>query len=190
MRRLWSDIRALSARFAGDRRGLTLVEFAFLVPIMTAITLSSIEIGRYALLNQKLQHAATSMADLAARDGALTVDQLDSLFAAVPSITQPFDFLNRGRAIVTSVHAEIDNDPEVAWQRGGGGSLTATSQIGTPGNDANIPSALPARAGDTIIVAEIYFEFHPLFDILLDVQTLRRTAYVRPRIGLLTTLDP
>src|SRR5690606_10295794 len=129
MRRLWSDIRALSARFAGDRQGLTLVEFAFLVPIMTAITLSSIEIGRYALLNQKLQHAATSMADLAARDGALTVAQLDSLFAAVPSIAQPFKFKTRGRAIVSSIHATVDGDPEIAWQRGGGGTLAAASQI-------------------------------------------------------------
>ncbi|HEX7007116.1 MAG TPA: TadE/TadG family type IV pilus assembly protein [Alphaproteobacteria bacterium] len=177
-------------RFVRDRRGLTLVEFAFLVPVMTAITLCSIEIGRYALLNQKLQNAATSMADLAARDGALTVAQLDSLFAAVPSITQPFDFENQGRAIVTSVHADEDGDPEVYWQRGGGGTLTATSLIGAPGNNANIPPELPARAGDTIIVAEIFYEYHPLFDILLEQKVLRRTAYVRPRIGLLTTLDP
>lgn len=190
MRRLWSDLRALSVRFARDRKGLTLVEFAFLVPIMVTITLCSIEIGRYALLNQKLQHAATSMADLAARDGALTVAQLDSLFSAVPSITQPFDFASQGRAIVTSVHAADDDDPEVYWQRGGGGTLTATSQIGAPGNDANIPADLPARAGDTIIVAEIFYEYHPLFDILIEQKILHRTAYVRPRIGLLTTLDP
>ena len=164
------------------RRGVAVVESALVLGVFALLFFGVFEYCRFLLVLHTTNNAA--------RDGALTVAQLDSLFSAVPSITQPFDFPTKGRAIVTSVHAEIDDDPEVAWQRGGGGTLAATSQIGAPGNDASIPADLPARAGDTIIVAEIFFEYQPLFDILLDVRTLRRIAYVRPRLGLLTTLDP
>lgn len=176
--------------FARDRRGATLVEFAFVVPVLTFITLASIEIGRYALLNQKLTNAATSLAELAARDGSITAAQLDSMFAIVPNLTQPYDFEDNGLAIVTAVIAEVDDAPEIAWQRSGGGAYVATSNIGTVvGGSATIPADLPARAGDTIIAAEVVFQFHPLFDILLSQQTLRKSAYVRPRIGTLDTLD-
>ena len=177
-------------RFAGERRGATLVEFAFVVPVLTFLTLASIELGRYVLLNQKLQNAATSLADLAARGRTLSVTQLDSMFAAVPSITQPYDFAAQGIAIVTSISSAVANDPEVAWQRSGGGALVEASQIGGPGANATIPADLPTRAGDTLIAAEVYFSFQPLFDILLTPRLLYRSAYVRPRLGTLTTLDP
>ncbi|MGE5147823.1 MAG: TadE/TadG family type IV pilus assembly protein [Candidatus Eiseniibacteriota bacterium] len=176
-------------RFGQDRRGATLVEFSFVVPILTFITLASIELGRYAILNQKLTNAATSLAELAARDGTITAAQLDSMFAIVPNLTQPYDFANDGVAIVTSIIAPVDDAPEVAWQRSGGGTLVATSTIGTPGNSATIPSTLPTRAGDTIIAAEVVFDFHPIFNILLSEQTMRKSTYVRPRIGTLDTLD-
>ena len=179
-----------ATRFARDRRGATLVEFAFVVPVLTFLTLASIELGRYVLLNQKLQNAATSLADLAARGRTLTVAQLDSMFAAVPNITQPYDFPANGIAIVTSINSAVAGDPEVAWQRSGGGALVETSQIGAPGADAVIPADLPTRAGDPIIAAEVSFSFQPLFNILLTPRTLYRSSFVRPRLGTLTTLDP
>lgn len=177
-------------RLVRDRRGATLVEFALVVPVLTFITLASIELGRYALLNQKLNNAATSLAELAARDGSITVAQLNSMFAIVPSLTQPYDFLNDGVAIVTSITAQVDGVPEVAWQQSGGGALVEASLIGLPGNNATIPADLPTRAGDTIISAEVYFNFVPLFNnILLTPKTLYRSAYVRPRLGSLTTIE-
>ena len=185
-RRIIESVRSL----VRDRRGATLVEFAFVVPVLTFLTLASIELSRYVLLNQKLQNAATSLADLAARGRTLSVAQLDSMFAAVPSITQPYDFTNNGIAIVTSITSPSVDTAEVAWQRTGGGALIETSRIGSPGNSATIPSDLPERAGDTIIAAEVYFDFQPLFNILLSPTTLYRSAYVRPRLGTLTTLDP
>jgi len=188
MRRLRHAL-TFAKRFARDRRGATLVEFAFVVPVLTFITLASIELGRYALLNQKLNNAATSLAELAARDGSITAAQLDSMFAIVPNLTQPYDFSDNGLAIVTSITAQVDDVPEVAWQRSGGGALAATSNIGVPGGSATIPADLPTRAGDTIIAAEIVFEFHPLFNILLSQQTMRKATYVRPRLGTLDTLE-
>jgi Flp pilus assembly pilin Flp len=189
MRRIRLAIESTKRLFR-DRRGATLVEFAFVVPVLTFLTLASIELGRYVLLNQKLQNAATSLADLAARGRTLSVTQLDSMFAAVPSITQPYDFTDRGIAIVTSINSAVADDPEVAWQRTGGGALVQSSQIGSPGGNATIPGDLPTRAGDTIIAAEVYFDFVPLFNILLTERTLYRSAFVRPRLGTLTTLDP
>ena len=71
-----------------------------------------------------------------------------------------------------------------------GATLVEASLIGLPGNNATIPADLPTRAGDTIISAEVYFNFVPLFNnILLTPKTLYRSAYVRPRLGSLTTIE-
>ena len=58
----------LLAGFCRDQRGIAAVEFALVLPVMILFSLGIAEVGRFALLNLKLQHAATTMADLAARD--------------------------------------------------------------------------------------------------------------------------
>ena len=63
--------RAAGHGFRRDRAGIAAVEFALVLPVMILFSLGIAEVGRFALLNLKLQHAATTMADLAvARRGA------------------------------------------------------------------------------------------------------------------------
>jgi hypothetical protein len=177
-------------RFLADRRAATLVEFAFTVPVLTFMMLGSVEIGRYILLNQKLQNAATSLADLAGRGRTLTLPQLQSMFAAVPNITRPFDFDANGVAIVSAITATVANNPVVAWQEDGGGDYVGTSQVGAAGGVADIPDSLPVRVNETIIAAEVYYDFEPLFDLLIEPEVIYRSAFIRPRLGTLTTLEP
>jgi len=166
------------------------VEAAFALPILVTLVISGVELGRYLLLQQKVQNAAMNVADLAARDETLSVTQLDDIFAAAGFVTRPFDLSAEGKVIVTGVSAIVDNTPLVFWQRAGGGPNPAPSQIGAPGNPAVIPATLPIRADETIIVAEVFFDFEPIFGFLLGQQTIRHVAYFRPRLGTLQALDP
>jgi len=172
-----------------DRRGTVLIELAIAMPTLVFLTLAGVEMGRFVVANQKLESAAISIANLAARDKELTVDQLTDIFTAAGQITEPFDFAANGRVIVTSVSASTDDNPEVYWQQVGPGSISVTSEIGAPGDTANIPASLPMRANETIIVAEVFFEFSPLFDVVLGPRSTYRAAFVRPRLGSLQTLQ-
>ncbi len=176
-------------RLVRDRRGTVLIELAIAMPTLVFLTLAGVEIGRYVVASQKLESTAISIANLAARDKELSVAQLTDIFAAAEQIAEPFDFATNGRVIVTSVSASTDDNPEVYWQEVGPGSISVTSEIGAPGDAADIPASLPIRANETIIVAEVYYEFSPLFDVVLGPRSTYRAAFVRPRLGSLQTLQ-
>jgi hypothetical protein len=78
----------------------------------------------------------------------------------------------------------------VAWQEDGGGDYVGTSQVGAAGGVADIPDSLPVRVNETIIAAEVYYDFEPLFDLLIEPEVIYRSAFIRPRLGTLTTLEP
>ena len=150
----------------------------------------TIEYSRLILLTQKLQSGAFILADLAARDKTLSEEQLENIFLAIDQIIQPFDFAIDGKAIVTSVGVDASDDPVVNWQRIGSGSLAATSEIGEEGDDATLPDDLDIVDGETIIAAEVFYSFEPLFGIGLAPRIIRKVSYYKPRLGTLDTLLP
>jgi hypothetical protein len=50
-------------------------------------------------------------------------------------------------------------------QRVGSGALSAASAIGAEGDDALLPDDLDIAPGETIIAAEVFYAFEPLFSI-------------------------
>lgn len=183
-------MRRILARLFRDPRGGALIEFAFAVPILLFVVLATVDVSRRVLLDQKLLNAAAGLADLASRDETLSLAQLDDLVLAVDHITAPFAFSEHGRVIVTGVGAEIDNDPRILWQYVSGTALAEPSGIGSVvGGPADLGVALTVRANETVIVAEIFFAYVPIFDSVLDARTLRAVGYFRPRLGILRSLN-
>lgn len=172
-----------------DRHGLVAVEFALVLPILLLFTLGVAEIGRFALLGLKLQHAADTMADLASRETSLNPASLRRMFDAARYIVQPFDLMRRGVVIVSGVGVDNGGPPTVLWQESGAGGLAATSAIGSAGGRATLPADLIVRDEDTVIVAEICFRYQGwLMRIIPDI-VLRRAAFYRPRLGRLRSLS-
>lgn len=174
---------------ARDTRGVSAVEFALVLPVLLLLSLGFAEVGRYALVALKVQHAATTLADLATREEQLSAGTLDGLFAACRHILAPFDMATDGVAIVTGVGAEGGGGPEVLWQRSGGGALTAASDVGGVGGAADLPDVLTVDDGETLVAAEVVFSYRPWLLGVVPAATLRRTAYYRPRAGTLRQLD-
>src|SRR5690606_24002629 len=98
-----SPMLRLLRRLRRDRRGSALVEFALTLPVLILLGIGGLDFVTYLLLQQKLQNAAFSFADLAARDKTLSVAQLDNIFMSVQHVTRPFDFAANGRAAVTGI---------------------------------------------------------------------------------------
>jgi Flp pilus assembly protein TadG len=173
-----------------DRRGIAATEFALILPILVMFSAGTIEYSRLIMLNQKLQSGAFILADLTARDKTLSEEQLDNIFLAIDNIIQPFDFAAEGKAIVTSVGVDGAGDPEVNWQREGSGDLAATSEVGEEGGAATLPDDLDISAGETVIAAEVFYSFTPLFGIGLAPRTIYKASFYKPRLGTLDTLQP
>jgi hypothetical protein len=179
-------LRSFVGSIARDRRGVSAVFLA--VSLVPVIGVGTVEFSRLILLTQKLQSGSFILADLTARDKTLSTEQLGNIFLALDQVIQPFEFAESGRAIVTSIGVDADDDPVVNWQCGGAGELTATSELGSAGGDASLPEDLSISAGETIIAAEVFYGFEPLFGIVLEPRVIRRVAFFKPRLGDLTTL--
>lgn len=183
----------LIKRIVADRRGALIAEFAAALPVLVLLLLAGVEVSRFALLQQKLDRLATSMGDLVAQAESLTGPELDQLFLASEHITWPFDVETQGVVIISSIGMPSGGAPGstiINWQRKGGGSLAATSELGAPSQAATLPTGLQVGQNQTIIAAEVFFDFKPLFvSAIVPGARLYHRAFFRPRLGSLTALN-
>ncbi|HWA41735.1 MAG TPA: TadE/TadG family type IV pilus assembly protein [Hypericibacter adhaerens] len=180
-------------RFARDRRGSVLMELAIGLPILVVILLGCFEAARFVLLDQKLARAAASTADLVAQADGITEAQITDIFNAADATATPFDLGGTGRVIITSVVRPTTAAATVAWQRVSTGSTyAATSAIGTTGQTATLPAGLTLRQGENVIVAEVFYDYAPVFlgETRFTATSLYEVAYNRPRIINLTSVTP
>lgn len=166
------------------------VEFAIVLPLLILSFMAAAEVGRYILLDMKIQASAAKVADLMTRDRDPTTASLQDTFNAVPTMLKPFDAGGRVTTMVSSVVQNDENDPpRVAWQLSGGGTLSVTSEVGQPGEDADVPGDLISAGGSALIVAEMVYDYEPWLLGLIGVERLRHVAYFRPRLSGMRSLD-
>ena len=177
-------------RMKKDQRGSVLVEMAFILPVLVTMILAGVELSRYVLLQQKLDAIAITTADLVSQREQISVATIDQIFAAADHVIAPFAFGSDGIVVVTSVSASGGNGPRVDWQRSGGGMLSASSTIGTPGGAATLPSGFQVRDGENAIISEVFYNYMPLLQtaFFTNTQTYHRALF-RPRFGDLAQLQ-
>jgi len=172
LRKLWKD-----------RRGSALIETALVAPMAMVACLGLIEFGSYMLLTQKIQNATMNVADLAAREEEITVEQLEDLLLSVGEVMAPFDFAANGVVILTGVGAETAGDPEVVWQYVSPDDATVVSQVGSVGGAATLDPNIVVQENDSIVVAEVVYTYKKSYLGLISDMQIRKSAYYRARIG-------
>ncbi len=177
-------------RLMNDRRGSLAVEMAMAMPVLAGLLLSGIEVTRFVLLNQKIERASTTMADLVSQAETIAEGDLDNLFIASGYVVEPFDLAGDGRIIVSSISKTGAAAPLVNWQRAFGAG-SGSSIFGNEGAAAILPTDFVIRDGESVVVAESFYDFVPIFtDSVVNGTTLSRYSILRPRFGSLATLLP
>ena len=185
------SFRKLLQHFRKEERGSLLVETAFTLSIIATVTLAGMEVGRYALLHQKLERIAASTGDLISQAPFLTQTDVDNVFDAISEVAKPFEIGPKGLVIVSSLSGVDGAPPTINWQQTGGGNLIVPSKIGTAGGDATMPSGFVVIPGKTVIVSEIFFDFSPwIFPKVVKTGRIYHSAFLRPRLGTLTVVLP
>lgn len=181
---------ALVRRFGREDDGGILIETAFVMPVLLIMLLGSVEVGRYLIAHQKLERAASSVADLISQsDDTVTLEEINTLFGIVPHITAPYDVDASGRMIVTAVTRGDDEDDEavVAWQVDGLGELDVSSQVGGVGDPATLPGGMEVANGETVIIAEAWYDYEAYFFEEIDPSgPIYHRALYRPRLSSLS----
>ena len=159
------------------------------VPILSMLMLSGVEIAHFILLNQKIERASVTVADLTSQAESLSEGDLNSLFLVTTQVMSPFDLTDRGQVIVSSVGAKDGNPPRINWQRSFG-VQTNSSAFGNEGGVPTFPPGFVVRDNENVIVAELYYGYAPLIvSGIVDPVTLYNVAYFKPRFESLDRLN-
>lgn len=184
-------LRTTLRRLWRNEAGAAMIELGFAMPILITLLLGGVEIARYVLLHQKLDRVASSIADLVSQSETVSVADLQNIFDAAQFVAKPFDLPAEGTVIVSSVSNPLGSPTtKVNWQKSGAGNIPATSEVGTPGGAATLPTGFSVSDGQSIIIAEVFYDYTPwvLGDFTGASQIYHRALF-RPRYGGLTTLQ-
>jgi Flp pilus assembly pilin Flp len=196
--------RLSARRFLKDRAGVAMVEFALILPLLLLLIYGTFEVGRYALLIQKLDRISATIADLTARAEALTATEVTNLFNSVNHLSQPFDFNTSGIVMVTSVVGRAGKTPLIIGQKSKGSISGISSEVGVNGGSALLPAAFKdvttgqvLQDGEGLIVSEVFYDFKPYFSFgsgsflanLIPSTVIARKAFFRPRLSEQTTFN-
>jgi len=162
--------------FAVDRRGISAVEFAMLLPLMVTLYLGGVEVSQGIGADRKVTLTARSVADLASRVTKINNADMSNILAAGKVVMEPFSSSNL-RVTLTSVTIDINGNATVDW------SDTYNGTARTKGSTVTVPTALKVN-GTTLIWSEVEFDYKPVIGyVLTGTLTLKDQMYMRPRLS-------
>jgi Flp pilus assembly protein TadG len=177
--------RKLFREFAGAEKGLSLLEFALIFPLMIMLFLGLVEFGEAFAVSRKLTNAASSVSDLVSQVPEITTSDLDDIARVAEAIIEPYRTANLG-LVVTSVQADAQGNLTVGWSYAHGAGATGRTQ----GAAMNLPAGL-VEPGSSIIVAETAYQFTPTVGFFLTgTIPLSGVAYFRPRVAAAVAYNP
>ena len=181
---------SLWKRFRRSERGSISAEFAVSITVIIALLTGGVEFGRYVLVRQKLDRAATTASDLVARNDRISTAQLGNVFNSTKEVMTPYDFGANGLVIISMV-TQTNGVDTIVWQRSGGGTFTKTSVVGSEGDAATLPEGFILRDGESVVIAEVHYRYLPMIlGNFLGQTDVYHIAYFRPRFGATVPLDP
>ncbi|RDE06069.1 pilus assembly protein [Sphingomonas aracearum] len=193
--------RALLSRLYRARRGVALIEFALVLPILLTLSLTGAELTNYITIRMRISQLALHLADNAARIGAGTRREAKKIYESdiydlvdgAQLQSGKLDLLRNGRIIVSSLESmpapNTANKSRIRWQRCAGSKTSHASAWGVAGAtnlDGMGPSGRQAVApqdGVTMFV-EVYYEYKPLISatrLLLADQNITEIASMMVR---------
>ena len=114
-------------RFIHDEQGLAATEFAMVLPILVALLLGTIDIGRGIWLDRKLITATQTTADLLTQLDTVTTADINSAITASRMILEPYDTAGLGYDIVGIRFHPTSGAAQVMWRDTAG--MTADSMF-------------------------------------------------------------
>jgi Flp pilus assembly protein TadG len=166
--------------FIGDRRGLSAVEFALLLPLMLTLYLGGVEVSNGVAADRKVAITARTVADLAARMITIHNADMTNILGASSAVIAPYSLANLQ---VTVSEVSIDNKGKatIAWSD----SLNGTAH--SVGQTMTIPAAL-AVPNTSLILGEVQYNYNPTFGyVLTGTMTLKSQMYMAPRLSSTVT---
>jgi hypothetical protein len=166
-------LQTLARRLKSDRKGLALIEFAFIAPILLLLVMTGLEIAHYAIAKLRIAQLARLAADVSGRyQPEISLTNIDDVISGVKKSGDGIDFAENGRVIISGLQLNAaGNGQWINWQRCAG-AKNYVSTFGTEdqGYTNNTIQGM-GKAGSTIaapssnmyiIFVELAYDYQPL----------------------------
>lgn len=196
--------RRFFARLFEDRSGLALMEFAFTLPFMLALSLTGAELTNYTITRMRVSQLALHIADNAARIGSGSQMQLkkiseadiNDLLTGAGLQAGSLDLYERGRVVISDLEPIANPNPtnkfHIEWQRCRGTKTTYNSMYKTQfqtdelldgiGEDKDDKQRLAtAIEGGATMFVEVFYEYRPLIKTSILPSSMVETAAMMVR---------
>jgi len=169
--------RAKIARFTRDKRGVSAVEFAIVLPFMAILYLGGTAVTQGIVIKRKVVLVAHTVGDLVARDNNVTNAEVTAIFDAAKAVFAPYGWNPLLKIKVTSVNINAAGTATVGWSE----ALQDTAR--TVGSSVTLPTGLNA-ASTSIIWAEVSYNYTPTVGGSFTGGSIPMfdQLYIRPRL--------
>lgn len=189
-------------RFHRDQAGIAIVEFALILPILILISIVTLDVVRFVIFSRKAELAASTMADLIARNDSGKITQTDLVLISKAQLVIFPEAMKAARSNGQSVWDILDwslsgiqfkapaiclgnctYTPYVAWTAGDGRPC-ATPLTSAPNTAKPSPTTLPSDAFGTgfLVVADVVFKYTPIIaQSVIGQVNITKSFYVAPR---------
>lgn len=192
-------LRCVARLFARLRlcvQGLSVVEFALILPLFLSAGMMGVEVAQMSLINMRVSDIAMAVADNASRMGqtdnsaitpTISESDIESVMRGAELEGTSFRLIPNGRVILSSLELDPATGRQfIRWQRCKG-RMAVTSRFGPAGyglTGTAIPglgrsgAIIAAETNQAIMVAEVIYRYRPLLvGMFFSEMTFRQEAY-------------
>ena len=128
---------SLAARFKRDDRGVAVVEFALVVPVLLALYVGGFAVSNSAATSRKVTDTTAQITNVAAQFTSMQKSDAVGLMAAASQIMSPYSTSSLSE-VITLVGVDANGKATVTWSvpYNGGTALAKTTPVTLPPNMA------------------------------------------------------
>ena len=192
--KLWRDLRRVQRDFAGDRRAVVAVEFAFIAPLMLVALFGAFNFSQGLAVSRKVTLTASALTNLTSEMpnngniAPIADTDLQNNFTAGLYIINPYQTAP-AHAQISELYVDNSGNATVTWSKGatfpnGASQATLVNSGRNVGDVVSIPTALQTHK-TYLVMREVTYQYMPMADyggLMANVGvTLSDVTYSRPR---------
>ena len=148
--------------FRDGTSGVSAVEFAVLMPVMTLLLLGSFDIARAITVKAKTSQLSSTISDFVSQNQTITEDDLDGIIAASKTVLYPFP--DTEEVLTVRVESIRDRGAPTGYVVDWYYQTTIDGSVETEGQSTDIPGPPPITPTDTsVILATVNYTYNLKF---------------------------
>lgn len=166
------------ARLARDRRGVSAVEFALILPIMLALYFGADELGNGLTIERKVTHVSSTLSDLVTQATTISDTDMSNILNAAASVVTPYS-TSLLTIRISELYVDANGKVTVQWS-----DAYNTTKLATGTVIGNVPTTLKSTTAAYLVTAEIHYSYKPTVGyVMTGTFDIHDQFYLRPRLS-------